>query len=325
MNEKSKKKGAADIWEKLILKRKPCSENAETLSDGWYSVILMLPALAVLLFFGIFPLIYAINLSLAQADLTSAGNNLYDFVGLRNFRYALTNDVFRDSLWRTVLFSIATVSIEIVLGVWIAFILNKLKWFKGIIRALFLIPLACAPAAIGMIWRYMFDSEFGIINALLNMVGLGTVNWMGNAVFAFWAIVIMDIWQWTPFVMLITLTALQTLPKEPLEAAQLDGASNFRVLRKLTFPMISPMLFLVILMRFMDSARLYDPIQATTRGGPGTATETVTYLLYRVGLKQFRMDYASAMSLIIWYLIIVTTSFVLKRILKNQGKHARSE
>ena len=111
--------------------------------------------------------------------------------------------------------------------------------------------------------------------------------------------------------------------EEPFEAAALDGASNARVLRKLTFPMLSPILSLVFLFRFIDAARLYDPIATTTRGGPGQTTETVTYLLYRIGLKQFRMDYASAMSLIIMFVIIIVTSFILKRLMKKQGERAR--
>lgn len=294
------------------------------LSDGKYSTLLVLPALVVLLFFGIFPLIYAINLSLRDVNMTG-GSQVWSFVGFRNFRYALQSEVFGSSLARTALFAAVSVSLQMVLGIWLAFMLNKLKWFKGIIRALFIMPMASAPAAIGMIWRYMYDAEFGIFNAALRGIGLQPVNWLGNSKVAFWSIVAFDVWQWTPFVMLITLAALQSLPKEPFEAAELDGGSKLRVLTKLTFPMIGSVLGLVFLWRFIDSARLYDPIQTTTRGGPGQATETVTFFLYRVGLKQFRMDYASAMSLIVMFIIIIVTSFVLRWMLKKQGERSRSE
>lgn len=300
------------------------SKPLKPLSDGKYSTLLVLPALVVLLFFGIFPLIYAINLSLRDVNMTS-GSQEWAFVGFRNFRYALQNEVFGSSLARTALFAATSVSMQMLLGIWLAFMLNKLKWFKGIIRALFIMPMASAPAAIGMIWRYMYDSEFGIFNAALRWIGLQPVNWLGNSKIAFWSIVAFDVWQWTPFVMLITLAALQSLPKEPFEAAELDGGSKLRVLTKLTFPMIGSVLGLVFLWRFIDSARLYDPIQTTTRGGPGQATETVTFFLYRVGLKQFRMDYASAMSLIVMFIIIIVTSFVLRSMLKKQGERSRSE
>ena len=300
------------------------SKPIKILSDGKYSTLLILPALVVLLFFGIFPLIYAINLSLRDVNMTG-GAQEWAFVGFRNFRYALQNEVFGGSLARTALFAAISVSLQMVLGIWLAFMLNQLKWFKGIIRALFILPMASAPAAIGMIWRYMYDAEFGIFNAALRGIGLDPVNWLGNSKVAFWSIVAFDVWQWTPFVMLITLAALQSLPKEPFEAAELDGGSKLRVLTKLTFPMISSVLGLVFLWRFIDSARLYDPIQTTTRGGPGQATETVTFLLYRIGLKQFRMDYASAMSLIVMFIIIIVTSFVLRAMLKKQGERSRSE
>lgn len=294
------------------------------LSDSTYSTLLILPAVVVLLFFGIFPLLYAINLSLRDVNMTG-GATEWAFVGFRNFRYALQNEVFGDSLARTALFAAVSVTLQMVLGIWLAFMLNKLKWFSGIIRALFIMPMASAPAAIGMIWRYMYDAEFGIFNAGLRALGMEPLNWLGNSKVAFFSIVAFDVWQWTPFVMLITLAALQALPKEPFEAAELDGGSRFRVLTRLTFPMISSVLGLVFLWRFIDAARLYDPIQTTTRGGPGQATETVTFFLYRVGLKQFRMDYASAMSLIVMFIIIIVTSFVLKRMLKKQGERSRVE
>lgn len=304
----------------------PVAQGGAPLSDGKYGSLLILPALLVLLFFGIFPLIYAVSLSLRDVDLTAAaGIEDWAFVGLRNFRYALTNNVFGQSLLRTGLFALFSVSLQMVLGIWLAFMLNRIRWFKGVIRALYILPMACAPAAVGMIWRYLYDSEFGVFNAGLVRLGLAPVNWLGDANVAFWSIVIFDVWQWTPFVLLITLAALQGLPREPFEAAALDGASTFRVLRKLTFPMLAPILGLVFLFRFIDAARLYDPISTTTRGGPGQATETITYLLYRIGLKQFRMDYASAMSLIVMFMIICATSLVLKQMLKNQGERSRSE
>jgi multiple sugar transport system permease protein len=209
------------------------------------------------------------------------------------------------------------------LGIAMAFLINSLKWWKGIVRSLFLLPLASAPAAVGMIWRYLYDSDFGVYNAALAAVGLPKVNWLGNPDVALISIIIFDVWQWTPFVMLITLAGLQSLPREPFEAASLDGASTFTVLRKLTFPLLSPVLTLVFILRAIDAARLYDPIATTTRGGPGVATETVTYFLYRVGLKYFRLDQASAMALLILFAIVVFSGLVLRRLMREQSERAR--
>jgi multiple sugar transport system permease protein len=278
----------------------------------------------VLLFFGLFPLFYAINLAFRHVDLTAGPAATWSFVGLNNFRYALNSSIFWEASLRTLFFAVISVSIQMVLGISLAFLINQLKWFKGIIRALFLLPLASAPAAVGMIWRYLYDSDFGVYNAALQALGLHPVNWLGDEKIALISIIIFDVWQWTPFVVLITLAGLQSLPKEPFEAAALDGASTFMVLRRLTFPLLSPVLTLIFILRSIDAARLYDPIATTTRGGPGSTTETVTYLLYRVGLKQFRLDHASAMALIILFVIIIYSGIVLRRLMQQQAEKART-
>ena len=305
----------------LFKKSKP---DSKVMSDKMYSAMLVAPAMIVLFFFGLFPLFYAINLAFRYVDLTAGPTTDWSFVGLTNFRYALNNTVFWQSSQRTLFFAIISVSIQMLLGISLAFLINRLKWFKGIIRSLFLMPLASAPAAVGMIWRYLYDSDFGVYNAALQAIGLQPLNWLGDAKIALFSVIIFDVWQWTPFVMLITLAGLQSLPKEPFEAASLDGASTLMVLRRLTFPLLSPVLTLIFILRSIDAARLYDPIATTTRGGPGNATETVTYLLYRVGLKQFRMDQASAMALIILFIIVVFSGLVLRRLMRQQAERARS-
>ncbi len=309
----------------LIRPRQKTGRSKKPMSDGTFGMLLIVPAMVVLLFFGVFPLFYAINLSLRYVDMTAGSNTDWYFVGLDNFRYALNNEVFFESTLRTAFFAIVSVSSQMVIGITMAFLINKIKWLKGIIRALFILPLASAPAAVGMIWRYLYDSEFGVFNAALQALGFAPLNWLGDARIALASIIIFDIWQWTPFILLITLAALQSLPKEPFEAAALDGASGFRVLRKHTFPLLSPILSLVLILRLIDAFRLYDPIATTTRGGPGQVTETVTYLLYRVGLKQFRLDQASAMALIIMFTIILITSFILRWLLKKQGERSRAK
>jgi multiple sugar transport system permease protein len=301
------------------------TRKKKVLSDGAYGSLLVLPAMIVLFFFGLFPLFYALNLSLRHVDLTAGPASAWTWVGLDNYRFALNNAVFGQAAFRTLLFAVVSVSIQMTLGISLAFLINGLKWFKGIIRALFLLPLASAPAAVGMIWRYLYDSDFGVYNAILQGLGLPVLNWLGDSSVARFSIVIFDVWQWTPFVLLITLAGLQSLPKEPFEAAALDGARKVMILRRLTFPLLSPVLTLIFILRCIDAARLYDPIATTTRGGPGASTETVTYFLYRVGLKQFRLDQASAMALLILFAIIVFSGQILRRLLRQQGERARTK
>jgi multiple sugar transport system permease protein len=299
------------------------TRKRQRLSDGAYGTLLVAPAILVMLFFGLFPLFYAMNLSLRHVDLTTGLGVQWKYVGLENFRSALNSDIFLQASARTIFFAVISVSLQMILGISLAFLINKLKWLKGIIRALFLLPLASAPAAVGMIWRYLYDSDFGVFNAGLQAVGLHPLNWLGDSHIALFSIIIFDVWQWTPFVLLITLAGLQSLPREPFEAAELDGASRFMVLRRLTFPLLSPVLTLIFILRSIDAARLYDPIATTTRGGPGAATETVTYLLYRIGLKQFRLDQASAMALIILFAVVWYSGLVLRRLMQQQAERAR--
>jgi multiple sugar transport system permease protein len=171
----------------------------------------------------------------------------------------------------------------------------------------------------------MYHSDFGVFNAFLAALGLPEQNWLGDLRLAMPSIIVFDIWQWTPFVAIITLAGLQSLPKEPFEAAELDGASTWQVLRRLTFPMLTPVLTLIFVLRAIDAVRLYDAVASLTRGGPGAATETLTYYLYRLGLKYFRMDQASAMSLLFLYAVVIFTGIVVRRLMREQAERAQRE
>jgi multiple sugar transport system permease protein len=294
----------------------------KAMSDTWYSILLITPAMLIIIFFALFPLSYAIDLSLRHVDLTSAVG-IGPFVGLDNYRFALNDKFFWQAARRTVTFAIFAVSIEMVLGVAIAFLLNGLRWGKGVVRSLLILPLAAAPAAVGLVWRYMYHPDFGVYNAIVSAVGLPERNWLGNVHLAMPSVIVFDVWQWTPFVALIVLAGLQSLPKEPFEAAALDGASTWQVLRRLTFPMLAPVLTLVFVLRSIDAIRLYDAIVSLTHGGPGTATETLTYYLYRLGMKFFRLDQASAISLLFLYVTIIFTGVVLRSMMRAQAERAR--
>ncbi|NIN67939.1 MAG: ABC transporter permease subunit [Anaerolineae bacterium] len=291
------------------------------MSDTWYSFLLITPGTIIIVLFAAFPLLYAINLSLRHVDLTSAVG-IGPYVGLDNFRFALNDTFFWQAARRTVIFAIGAVTVEMVLGIGIAFLLNGLRWGQGIVRSLLILPLAAAPAAVGLVWRYMYHPDFGVYNAIMSILGLPERNWLGAVELAMPSVIVFDIWQWTPFVALIVLAGLQSLPKEPFEAAELDGASTWQVLRRLTFPMLGPVLTLVFVLRSIDAIRLYDAIVSLTHGGPGTATETLTYYLYRLGMKFFRLDQASAISLMFLYVTIIFTGVALRSMMRAQAERA---
>ncbi|PSJ61726.1 carbohydrate ABC transporter permease [Kumtagia ephedrae] len=294
--------------------------SGAVISDRWFSILLIAPAMAVILVFALLPLVYALNVSFRFADLTRGG--IGDFVGLDNYRRVLADRAFWASVGVTVKFTLAAVILEMVLGIAIAFLIHSATKGKGIIRSLMVLPLATSAAVTGLFWRYLYDTQFGLINYFLGLLHLPQPNWLGDYTIALWSVVLFDVWQWTPFVALIALAGLQALPKEPFEAAELDGASTFRVLRTLTFPMLKPVLFLVLVLRTIDSVRLYDAVAVLTRGGPGTVTESMTFYLYRTGLKLFRMDYASTMAIFFLYAMLVASLFALTPLLKQFSNRA---
>jgi multiple sugar transport system permease protein len=297
-------------------------KQGRAMSDRWFSVLLILPAMIIIAFFALYPLFYAINVSFRYADLTTAGGGIRQFLGLDNYRTVLFDKFFWQSVRTTLFFTVFAVSIEVILGVFVAFVINGATVGKGLIRGLLILPLATAPAVTGLFWRYLYDTQFGLYNYFLGLLGLPQPNWLGDIKIALGAVIIFDVWLWMPFVALIVLAGLQALPKEPFEAAELDGAPYFRVLRKLTFPMLKPVLFLVIILRTIDALRLYDAVAVLTRGGPGSATETMTYYLYRQGLVFFRMDYASTMALLFLYAVVVAALFALRPLLNMFGGRA---
>jgi len=294
----------------------------QQISDRLYSVLLIAPALILILIFALIPLGYAIDVSFRFADLTSP-RGVAEFVGLDNYRFVLHDNFFWSAAQRTLFFAVIAVTIEMLLGIAIAFLLHNMRWFKGITRSLIILPLAASPVAVGLIWRNMYHPDFGVYNYLVSLVGISEQNWLGNTDLAMYSVILFDVWQWTPFVILITLAGLQALPKEPFEAAQLDGASTWRVLRTLTFPMLTPVLTLVFVLRAIDAVRLYDAVFSLTSGGPGTTTEVLTYYLYRTGLRFFRLDRASAMALLFLYVTVAFTGLVLRRFMRDIAARTR--
>ncbi|MDP2976378.1 MAG: sugar ABC transporter permease [Anaerolineales bacterium] len=305
----------------VIKNARPATKKRRTMSDGWYAVLLIAPAMVIILFFALVPLFYATDVSFRHADLTMGG--LQGWVGLNNYREVLHEAKFWTSVWTTVTFTFFAIVVEMGLGIFIAFLIYGATWGKGLMRSLLILPLATAPAVTGLFWRYLYDTQFGLFNYFIHVLGINwQPNWLGDIKLGMASLVIFDTWLWMPFVAMIVLAGLQSLPKEPFEAAELDGASTFRVLRTLTFPMLSPVLTLVFILRTIDCLRLYDSVATLTRGGPGDVTETLTYYLFRQGLVFFRMDYASTMALLFMFAVILASGFVLRPLLTRLAKRA---
>lgn len=254
------------------------------------------PAFALIIGFGIYPLVYSIWLSLHERNRFT---RVQEFVGGKNWAAAFGDDRFWDSLLVTLEYTAICLIIQIALGMAIALILDCERRGYGVLRALMCLPLVVPPAVTGLMFLLMEDGQFGVISIYLKFLGLVDPNnpILGNPAVALWGVMLADIWQWTPFMVLIFLAGLRALPKEPFEAAAIDGATPVQAFWYLTLPMLGRVIAVAVLIRTIDLFRIYDYIYTMTAGGPGTVTETLSFYAGRVfGVAQF--NYAATLSLI---------------------------
>jgi len=274
------------------------------------SYLYIMPAFVFIIVFSIFPLFYSLSLSFYSYRIPGS----LQFVGLKNYFSSLGDRDFWLSLRRTFIFIGGVVSIELAIGFILALLMNK--QFKGnkIIVALLVSPMMIAPIAIGLIWRMLYNPEYGVINYLLTTLGIISepLLWLADPVLAFISIMTVDIWQWSPMVFLILLSALRSLPNEPFEAAKIDGASKWQIFVYLTIPLMREAILITVLIRVIDGFKFFDPIFALTRGGPGSSTELLTWSIYLKGLKFLNIGEGCAMSYLLLIIITITSVGVIK-------------
>lgn len=263
---------------------------------------LLTPTLCILFFIGLVPFLYVVYLSLFKYNIFSVQGMV--FTGVGNFRKLMFDSDFMHSLRIGVTFVVITCVVEMFLGLAIALFLTNEFVGKGVFRTVLALPLAVAPITIGSIWVLMTNPDVGPLPYLLDKIGVN-YNIGVNARQAFSTIVIMDIWHWTPFVTLTLLAGLTGFPREPFEAARVDGASRLQTLRYLTLPLLTPVILTMLFIRIMDTFRIFDEVWMLTSGGPGTATRCVSIHVVRLILTSTDYGYGSSMSVFLLYLTIV--------------------
>lgn len=264
-----------------------------------------LPVTALLFVVTIFPMIYSLVLSFLDINLLKPYQRS-DFVLFDNFKTLIVSARFGNAVLNTTVFTLSTVVVEFVLGLGIALLLNREIVARRVFRTLFLVPFMTTPVVVGLIWRFLFNYDLGLVNYCIRALHLNGVLWLSDPSRALFSIIIVDIWQWTPFVALILLSGLQALPVEPFESSKLDGCSKFQEFRYLTLHFLRPSILVVVLIRAMDSIKLYDLVYTLTEGGPGIKSETISYYLYVIGFKQFFIGQSSAGS----YLLLIVLTFL---------------
>jgi multiple sugar transport system permease protein len=206
---------------------------------------------------------------------------------------------------------VVTIGLQLVLGMGIALLLQRQVVAQGLIRTALLLPMMTTPVVVGLIWRFMFNPTQGIVNYLLGLIGIPGPNWLGGLQTGLLSVMIADIWEWTPFMVLILLAALQTLPQEPYEAAAIDGASTWQTFLHITLPLLRPTIVVAVLLRAIDSFKTFDLVYVMTNGGPGTSTETLSFYTYKWGFKFFQMGYASALSFVMLIMVIIFANILI--------------
>jgi multiple sugar transport system permease protein len=258
-------------------------------------LIFLVPSMTVLTVILFYPLAYSIGLSFYNYYLPVPR---VSFVGLDNFRFILGDDTFWEALGVTARFTGAAVTLEVVLGVAVALLLDSRIPCRRFVNTVVLLPMAITPAVAGLLMRWMFESNWGLVNYFLSLVGVRGPGWTGDPAWALWSIIFADVWQNTPFVILVIYAGLQSVPMEPLEAAMVDGASRVQTLAHVVFPFLRPLVLFVLIIRSMDAFRIFDTVFVMTGGGPGTTTQTITFYNYVMAFRMLRMGRASALGLI---------------------------
>ncbi|MFV0493117.1 MAG: carbohydrate ABC transporter permease [Pseudorhodobacter sp.] len=281
-------------------------------------LIFLLPAMLALFLTTIYPMIYAGYLSFRSYDLAKLFVPRV-FVGWTNYSEILNSSEFLHSLVVTFKLMAMTLSVQLVLGVGIALLVVQKLPGMPLARTLLMIPMMISPVIVGLVWLFLYFPELGYLNYFLNLVGIGAIPWISSTDWALWAIAIADIWQWTPFVMMGTAAALQSLSPEPYEAALIDGNSRWDVFTRVTLPQIKPVLVSLMFLRAIDAFKIYDIIFVLTKGGPGDSTEVLSMFIYRQSFTFWRMGVGAAASFVSLIIIVVLITLFFKSLNREQA------
>jgi multiple sugar transport system permease protein len=268
------------------------------------------PGLAVLMLIVLFPLFFAIFTS--GFDYTLLHRSYDNFIGLDNYREALSQNYFGESLWVTLKFVVCVVLLEFLIGFTVALMLNAVTRFKDVYYLILLMPLMINPVVVALVWRMLLHPDLGIVNYLLSLIGIPAVNWLGSPAIAFWTVVLVDIWHQVSFMIILLLAGLSALPREPYEAARMDGASTLQAFFHVTLPLMRPVIVVTLLIRLIFAVKTFDLIFIMTRGGPGTSTDLISYFIYRSAFFGLDIGQASAISVVLLVIVLGLTAYLYR-------------
>ena len=279
--------------------------------------IFMAPAVIIMAIALLYPLGYMVYGSFREWD-PSQNISETEFVGLKNYITLFFDPAFRESLAVTLIFAVTVVAVELFIGVGLALLLDRNIRGMSLLRTLFILPMMIAPVVVGLMWRYMYHPTVGTFNKALKSMGFEGVDWLGQHALA--SVIIADIWQWTPFIFILALAALQSLPRSALEAARIDGATPWQQIVHIKLPLMMPVLIVTALLRLIDAFKVLEVILVMTQGGPGLSTEILALRISRTATEFRELGVAAAMSnyLLILLLLLTLAMFVANRLQENR-------
>ncbi len=291
--------------------------HQRVLSDDTLRRLFLWPTLVLLIAFNIFPLLYSLGLSFT--DFSAIANRPPNFIGLQNYR-----DILGDpQLWiyfrNTAFYVVVSVALETLVGFGLALLLRQKFRGSGLITTLILTPMMLSPVVVGLFWKLIFNPNYGIFNYLLGYPPGRGPDWLGNPALAIWAVVIVDVWMWAPYVMLLCLAGLSAIPDYLYEAAEIDRAGPLLTFWRITLPMVAPLLLIAVLFRTIEAFKTFDLVMGLTGGGPGDATELVAVNLYRIAFPNWQTGKASALAYIVLVLIIGVSNVYIKYLNQIKG------
>lgn len=278
--------------------------------DKRLNYIFTVPTIIFVLGMVLFPIIYTFALSFHSWRMSA--NIPWEFVGLKNYTTLFSDSRFLDSVWRTFLFSAIALVFEVVLGIAIALFLNRTFFGKNMVKTAFLLPMVATPVAIGMVWKLIYEPNIGILNTVIRDMGGPKIDWLGNSDIALYSLIVVDIWQWTPFVMLIILAGLTSIPTDPYESAMIDGANRWQIITKITLPLLRPTIYTAVLLRLIDVLKTFDIIYSMTQGGPGYATETMNILSFRQAFEFMQFGQSGATLIVFFVIVMLIAAITIK-------------
>lgn len=281
--------------------------------DAVFKYLLIAPAVFVILLIGLYPLIKLVVTSFQ--DISMFGEDT-SFQGALNYARLFEDLRLWESILHTVIFTAVALPLELVLGYMLALLFLERLPLKQVLVGIIILPTIISPIVAGSIWRLLFDQRFGPINQLISwLVGSDVkILWTTESHLVWPAILIAEVWQWTPFMFLLLYAALSNVDREQLEAAQIDGASWWMTFRRVVLPAIMPVMFIAVLIRALDLFRVFDVIWTMTNGGPGTMTETISIYAYNMAFREFEISYSSAIAFLVICILTVMVIWAIRRV-----------